>query len=177
MKYIQIACATLFCVAFPAVVDAVDIPNLWILSGQSNACGRAKLPGPDPIPAVTIFDHETGKFIMAQDPLPGMRTMGVGPWVAAAQTVADAGYDISLVGSATGGKPIAFWHPGEPGYVDLMAAIDKAGKGAGAMLWYQGESDALSGLTPAEYTQDLKQHVARVRKQTGNPDLWAVIQS
>lgn len=157
------------------VANAADMPDLWIMSGQSNACGRAALPGPAPTPEVTVFDRGSGQFVTAKDPLPGMNTMGVGPWVAAAQTVARSGIDVRLVGSATGGKPISFWHPGNAGHTDLMASINDAGKGAGVFLWYQGESDALSGVTRVDYVDELKQHVRRVRTQTGNPDLLAVI--
>jgi hypothetical protein len=92
-------------------------PDLWILSGQSNACGRAKLPGPEPHPLATMFDADRGEYVVAQDPLPQMGTTGVGPWVAAAQQVAaELNVPIRMCGFASGGKSIAFWHPGQPGH-------------------------------------------------------------
>ena len=121
---------------------AADLQTgLWILSGQSNACGRAKLPGPKPNPQVRMFDPQEDTFVIAEDPLPQMGTVGVGPWVAAAQTVAvDSQSPIRMCGFASGGKPIAFWHPGNLGHNGLFPVIEKAGQGAEVFLWYQGES-------------------------------------
>jgi len=175
MKNLQAVRVTMAFLALATAARADDTPSLWILSGQSNACGRAKLPGPAPKPTVTAFDRTLGRFVVAEDPLPGMNTIGVGPWVAAAQSVARSGVEIRLVGSATGGRPISFWHPGEPGHKDLMTSIEAAANGAGIFLWYQGESDALSGIAQADYADELKQHVTRVRAQAGNPELLAVI--
>lgn len=159
----------------PASASAEDNPNLWILSGQSNACGRAKLPGPEPDQRVMMFDPEANQFVVAQDPLPGMGTTGTGPWVAAAQKVAQAGLEISMLGFASGGKPISFWHPGHPGYEGLMPRIDDAGRGAGIFLWYQGENNTSDGTTAVEYQRELKEHVARVRKRAANPKMLVVI--
>ena len=154
---------------------ADDNPQLRVLSGQSNACGRAKLPGPAPDVRVKMFDPETGEFIVAQDPLPGMGTTGTGPWVAAAQTAAASAGEISLLGFASGGKPIAYWHPGKPGFVGLMPRVERVGQGAGVFLWYQGESDCGSGMPGAKYIKELSEHVSRVRKAAANPEMLVVI--
>ncbi|MEO1998850.1 MAG: sialate O-acetylesterase [Planctomycetaceae bacterium] len=149
--------------------------DLWILSGQSNACGRAKLPGPDASPRVTIFDPQQKRFVVAQDPLPHMGTVGTGPWVAAAKHVsAAAEQPVRMCGFASGGKPIAFWHVGQPGYKGLFPVIEQAGQRADVFLWYQGESDSRR-LTQAAYQRELTEHVARVRRAAGNPNMLAVI--
>lgn len=158
-----------------ATANADDNPQLWILSGQSNACGRAKLPGPAADERVTMFDPKTGEFVVAQDPLPGMGTTGTGPWVAAAQAVAPLAGDITMLGYANGGKPISFWHPGKPGYVGLMPRIERAGQGAGVFLWYQGENNSAPGTSGAEYVKELQEHFARVRKAADNPEMLVVV--
>ncbi|MBL4884990.1 MAG: hypothetical protein JKY95_10710 [Planctomycetaceae bacterium] len=150
--------------------------GLWILSGQSNACGRAKLPGPMPDARVTMYDPAQKKFVIAQDPLPFMGTSGAGAWVAAAQqVVSEHETQIRMCGFASGGKPISFWHPGEPGHRGLFPVIEQAGQQADVFLWYQGENDAGGNLTTAEYLQELTVHVACVRKVSGNPKMLAVI--
>ncbi|NQT15089.1 MAG: hypothetical protein HQ582_20195 [Planctomycetes bacterium] len=150
--------------------------DLWILSGQSNACGRAKLPGPEPHARVTAFAPEQNDFVPARDPLPNMGTVGVGPWVAAANLVAaESKQPVRLCGFASGGKPIAFWHPGEPGHKGLFPVIEQAGQEADVFLWYQGENDTGGRLTTAEYRRELTEHVARVREAAGNADMLAVI--
>lgn len=158
-----------------AKANADDNPHLWILSGQSNACGRAKLPGPPADERVAMFNPETGEFVVAQDPLPGMGTTGTGPWVAAAQTVAPLAGDILMLGFASGGKPISYWHPGNPGHVGLMPRIKKAGQGAGVFLWYQGENNTIPGTSAADYMKELQEHIARVRQQANNPQMLVVV--
>ena len=67
------------------VLAASGEEALWIVSGQSNACGRAKLIEFAADSRVTMFNPDTGQFAVAQDPLPGMNTKGMGPWVVAGQ--------------------------------------------------------------------------------------------
>ena len=157
------------------IISSADTTDLWILSGQSNACGRAKLPGPEPIERVLHWNPTTSEFAVAQDPLPGMGTEGTGPWVAAAQEAARGGVPVKMVGFASGGKPISYWHPGQSGDKGLMLRIAKAGQGAGVFLWYQGESNTGDPQQVATYASELKMLVARVRRQAGNEKMTAVI--
>jgi hypothetical protein len=148
---------------------------LWIVSGQSNACGRAKLIEFAADPRVKMFDPENSRFVVAQDPLPGMNTKGMGPWVVAGHHLAKNGTSVQLVGYAMGGRPIAFWHPGQPGDEGLFPRIARAGRKAGVFLWYQGESDAHAGMSTPEYQRELQQLVARVRKAAKNREMLVVI--
>ncbi|HUW19816.1 MAG TPA: sialate O-acetylesterase [Sedimentisphaerales bacterium] len=149
--------------------------NLWILSGQSNACGRGPLPGPKAIDEVRMFDPCEGKFVTAGDPLPGMNTRGVSAWVTAAQAVARKGHKIDMLGYALGAQPISHWAPGSEGERKLFSRIEEAGKGAGVLLWYQGESDTKSPEDAAAYQDRLTDLVARVRKAAENPHMTVVI--
>jgi len=156
--------------------------NLWILSGQSNACGRGALPGPKGIDAVRMFavdegrhDPGPGQWETAEDPLPGMETWGVSAWVTAAQAVAEKGHKIDMLGYALGAQPISYWAPGNEGEVKLLERIRKHGKGAGVFLWYQGESDTGSPEDAAAYQGRLANLVARVRKTAENPHMTVVI--
>ena len=156
--------------------------NLWILSGQSNACGRGALPGPNAIDEVRMFapdegrhDPGPGEWVTAEDPLPGMETRGVSAWVTAAQAVARKGHRIDMLGYALGAQPISHWAAGSEGERKLFSRIKEAGKGAGVFLWYQGESDTKSPEDAAAYQDRLTELVARVRKAAENPQMTAVI--
>ncbi len=169
---------SILCTSLIAKEPVTDKQNkaTWILSGQSNACGRAKLPGPLANELVTMFDPAQQKFIVAQDPLPYMGTAGVGPWVAAAQQVVkEQKTEIQMCGFASGGKPISFWHPGQPGHKGLFPIIERAGQKADLFLWYQGENDTGGNLNTVQYLEELKAHVARVRKAANNPEMLVVI--
>jgi hypothetical protein len=158
-----------------AITLADEPSDLWILSGQSNACGRAKLPGPKPDPGVQHLDPLQNKFVVAQDPLPGMGTEGVGPWVAAAQEVARGGVTVNTVGFASGGQPIEYWDPGQPGDVGLFPRITQFGQKAGAFLWYQGESNTKTTEQVGKYKTQMKDLVQRVRRQVANPQMTVVV--
>lgn len=155
--------------------------EVWILSGQSNACGKADpnpaIPGS---PLVKIFDPTKGVWVKAQEPLLGMRyedplgNRGLGSWLTAALTVAaKTGKGIRLTGTGCDGRPISFWANGQPGWTVLSDRIKKAGKGADVFLWYQGESDALANSRT--YQEDLKKFVARVREAADNPKMMVVV--
>ena len=156
--------------------------NLWILSGQSNACGRGLLPGPKPMNEVRMFAPDEGRhnpgpgeWVTAEDPLPGMETRGVSAWVTAAQAVAKKGHKIDMLGYALGARPISYWAPGSEGERKLLSRIKRKGKGAGVFLWYQGESDTSSPEDAAAYQERLANLVGRVRKTAENPRMTAVI--
>ena len=71
-----------------------------------------------------------------------MGTTGAGAWVAAAKLVAaEANLSVRMCGWASGGKPIAYWHPGQPGHDGLFPVIEIAGRQADVFLWYQGENN------------------------------------
>ena len=156
--------------------------NLWILSGQSNASGRGLLPGPKPIDEVRMFapdegrhDPGPGPWETAKDPLPGMETRGVSAWVTAAQTVAQEGHNIDMLGYALGAQRISHWARGSVGETKLLSRIEKQGQGAGVFLWYQGESDTGSPEDAAAYQDRLGSLVARVRKTAENPHMTVVM--
>ncbi|MCW8133359.1 MAG: hypothetical protein KIS92_23655, partial [Planctomycetota bacterium] len=166
---------TLACLAWVLFFFAAALPaaeDVWILSGQSNACGRGQLPGPAADPNVQMWNGKA--FVKAEEPLANMQGK-VGPWLFAATSVAKAGIGVKLAGFASGGQPIAFWDDGKPGWTALAAAANGGGKGAGVFLWYQGETDGSKSMSADEYRKNLKTLVERVRALAKNPKLQVVI--
>jgi hypothetical protein len=150
-------------------------PDLWILSGQSNACGRGRLPGLPASPAVEVFNPGGGTWMPAVDPLPGMGTQGVGPWQAAAvEYAALARRHVRLAGAARGGSSIELWNAADgPVWKSLSGVLDRAGTGAGVFLWYQGEANCGKGHD--RYLADFQDLVARVRQGCRNPGMTVVV--
>lgn len=156
-------------------VSAAEPQDVWVISGQSNAIGKGKLPGPPADPRVQVYDLQKNTWITAQDPLAIMGSIGTGPWVPAGQEVAKAGIGIRLIGANGDGVPISYWDEDKGTFKSLAAIIKKCGQGAGVFLWYQGESDAGQGTDPAVYHAKLKDLVARVRAAAKNPKMTVVI--
>ncbi|MBI3830484.1 MAG: hypothetical protein HY291_13270 [Planctomycetes bacterium] len=153
--------------------SAAEAPaETWVLSGQSNACGRGALPGPDADPRVKMWNGK--QFVEAKEPLAGMNGQ-VGPWHAAATDVAKAGIPVNLAGFAQGGMPIDYWDDKKAGWTSLAAAIKGGGEGAGVFLWYQGETDGMNGMSENDYKAKLKNLTERVRTQAKSPRMLAVI--
>jgi hypothetical protein len=149
--------------------------DLWILSGQSNACGRGRPPGLPPSPAVEAFNPADGKWIPAIDPLPGMGTQGVGPWQAAAvEYAALTRRSVRLAGAARGGSSIELWNATDgPVWKSLSSVLNRAGANADVFLWYQGEADCGKGHD--RYLADFQDLIARVRQACGNPAMTVVV--
>ena len=167
--------ATHLLVAGDAPSTAGGTGDLWILSGQSNACGRGLPPGLPASTSVEAFDLAKGTWVPAVDPLPGMGTKGVGPWQAAAVEYAGlTKRHVRLAGSARGGSKIELWNPTD-GIVwkTLSPVLDRAGTNAGVFLWYQGEANCEKGQE--QYQANWTDLVARVRKGCGNPAMTVVV--
>ena len=157
----------------PAANDAGR--DLWIVSGQSNACGRGLPPGLPADAAVEAFDPGKGTWGPALDPLPGMGTGGVGPWQAAAMEYARlTKRRVRLAGSARGGSKIELWNATDGSvWKTLSGVLDRAGRNGGAFLWYQGEANC--GRGHDAYPDQFKDLVARVRQGCGNPGMTVVV--
>jgi hypothetical protein len=149
--------------------------DLWIVSGQSNACGRGLPPGLPADAAVEAFDPGKGTWGPALDPLPGMGTGGVGPWQAAAMEYARlTKRRVRLAGSARGGSKIELWNATDgPVWKTLSGVLDRAGRNAGVFLWYQGEANCGKGSDA--YLADCADLIARVRQGCGNPGMTVVV--
>ncbi|MFH1024800.1 MAG: sialate O-acetylesterase [Planctomycetota bacterium] len=159
-------------------IEKSEKTELWVISGQSNACGRAPLPGLDPDPRAEMYDPARAAWVPAQEPIPGMNGT-VGPWIATAREyVAKSGTRLRLVGSATGGTPIRNFLNSRTRTSTgnaLRAAIKDRGQHADVFLWYQGENDAYDGRKTEEYLTDLKALVAEVRTLANHPGMTILV--
>jgi sialate O-acetylesterase len=161
----------------------VYVGDLWILAGQSNMVGRARIEEPYARdPRVRLFTLQ-GAWRLATHPLheeplpPGVTRPGHGPGLEfAGALVAATGVPIGLIACAKGGTSMDQWSPDAGGtgrnalYANLLAQVKLAGGRVAGVLWYQGEND--SGPEPsAVYQRKFLHLVARLRSDLGRPDL------
>ena len=158
--------------------------QLFLLAGQSNMAGRARVEAQDSVvnPRVMRLAKDS-TWVPAVDPLhwdkPAIIGVGPGRAFGLAITARDPSVRVGLIPAAVGGSPISSWEPGaldaatntHP-YDDAMARLRVARTHGRlrAILWHQGESDA----TPARsvvYADKLRALIARLRSELGEPDL------
>ena len=128
---------------------------------------------PDPVHANFKTDEERQKAI--SDWRDGAKGAGLGI-AFAKEMVKRTGRPVGLIASAHGGTSMAQWDPtlkGEEGkslYGSMYKQVVAAGGAVRGVLWYQGESDANKDGQPV-YREKMKQLVAAMRADSGNPDL------
>ena len=143
--------------AGPAVPKEVDEDfHLYLLVGQSNMAGRAKLDSLSKMtnPSILAFD-KTGNWVHATDPIHFDKpSAGVGPGISFAQTVlwvsGANNIKIGLIPCSVGGTSIDLWFEGKYDPVTKTYPYDDAIRRTKAamkygvlkgILWHQGGSD------------------------------------
>ena len=169
------------CVLAAESVNA-EVVRVFLLGGQSNMAGRARLAGlpTDPVnlqlPQDDILFYY-GRSLTTLRPGSGRN---FGPEVTFGRTVADAfpTEKFAIIKYARGGTSLSSdWEPVTGSTYSVfrktvskgLAELKQAGhttKVAG-MLWTQGERDAKAGRTTKQYETDLKGFIADIRSHYG----------
>ncbi len=164
-------------------IEDVYVGDIYILSGQSNMVGRARMEGPEPPHSKVKAFTPAGKWEEAKEPLHELtkglndvlRGTGLGlPF--AKEMVKRTGVPIGLVPCAKGGTSIAQWDPALKSegrkslYGNMLARFRDAGGKAAGLLWYQGEADAKPELSSL-YAGKFQKFVAQVRDDFDQPEL------
>lgn len=136
-----------------------------VVHGQSNAAnfGSARYAARE---AVDNFDPETGKCFAAVDPLLGTDGIGGSFATRLGDILIQAGrYDrVILMPIAKGGASLAYLNGEGLGLTtNGIAKLKAAGLAPTHILFQQGESDAISTTTAAQYVSLLHQIVKRFR--------------
>ncbi len=160
--------------------------HIFLLIGQSNMAGRAKIEDGDKKPVDGIFLWNIGekKWEAAVPPYNihspsrkavNMQRLNCGPSFARAYLEKHPDVEVGIVCAARGGSSIRQWDREKPDNFNLYAhAIDaakaalKEGGEFKGILWHQGESDSgPKGL--ATYPEKLAELVANLREDLNAP--------
>lgn len=169
--------------------EGTDRLDLYLLIGQSNMKGRGFMPEePKNDPRIIMMHLRDDQWYRARHPLhltgdaktfAGHDNAGVGPGLAFAEAVAEAGPEacIGLIPSARGGSAIQLWSETGQLYVNavrrtrLALAAGPEGKTKlRGVLWLQGEADAKEDRI-GKYPAALADLVDRLRKDFDDPEL------
>lgn len=153
--------------------------HIYLLIGQSNMAGRARIPDDlaDPIPRTLLLNAED-RWEQARNPLNrhstirkelNMQRLGPGHSFALEMTAHDPEATIGLIVNARGGSRIEEWAKGTDFYDEALrrvrAALD-TGELRG-ILWHQGESND----GDAEYLTKLQKLIEDLRADLDMPEL------
>lgn len=165
-----------------------DRLHIYILVGQSNMSGRAKVETQDrQLPKNLFLLDGHGKWVQATHPFiqytnvpngadvrvitaKGASGLNLGQAFAQSMLAANPDASIGLVVNSQGGSAIATWKPGGKNYVKTLERIRPildTGSVKG-ILWHQGESD--QKLAEA-YLDPLAQVIEQFRKDLKAPEL------
>ncbi|MFK7789870.1 MAG: sialate O-acetylesterase [Phycisphaeraceae bacterium] len=154
--------------------------HVYLLIGQSNMAGRAKVP--EEMSGVIercYLLNDKNQWVPAKNPMnlysairkgEGMQKLGPGYGFALAMLEANPDINIGLVVNARGGSKIEAWESKAKYYLtsrDRTKAAMKTGTLKG-VLWHQGESNASKHAT---YLEQLKTLVGNLRSDLGDKDL------
>uniref|UniRef100_A0A0D6R729 Sialate O-acetylesterase domain-containing protein n=1 Tax=Araucaria cunninghamii TaxID=56994 RepID=A0A0D6R729_ARACU len=166
--------------------------DIFVLSGQSNMAGRGGVhnskwdnfipPECQPHPSILRLNAHL-KWEKAHPPLHAdidiHKTCGVGPGLIFANTLLEKNYKdpekacIGLIPCAIGGTAIREWMKGSHLYNNMIhrtkAALAKGGV-LRAILWYQGESDAVEKAAD-NYPKNLERLIHDIRSDLNLPNL------
>ena len=163
------------CTAHPSeynTVSDIGIGDVFIIAGQSNAVGQgtSNQAYSGSLKATLFANSYTYENCLdptdssvdqvdtvSLDPFP---TGSVWPLIAT-EIMADQNVPVMFIPCAKGGTAISQWQPGvnhqdrSTLYGSMIYRALQQSNGVKAVLWWQGESDALAGQSPAYYSAQL----------------------
>jgi len=165
-----------------AGVDRVGVGDVFVTAGQSNAAcfgSPTQQPFDDRVSAHTL---SSGTWRLATDPQPnisgGMGTGGSAWPRLGSLLVRSNQLPIGFIGLAYGGTSLSQWQPGTSLYRNLTNTLVRFGaNGVRAVLWHQGESDALASTSASGYAQMLSNIVTRSRATAGWNVPWGIAEA
>ncbi len=186
MRLLSVLVCLCFCVVCPSAEQTPsgfkgnkDKLHIYLLIGQSNMAGRAKLDKTTEAPFKnTLLLNDKDNWEVATHPLNKhstirkdlkMQRLNLGYSFSLAMATKDKKVTLGLVVNAKGGSSIKSWKKGTKFYTEALRRANLAQKTGvlKGILWHQGESDSKD----TEYLDKLKTLVTDLRSDLKQPQL------
>ena len=162
------------------IIKKIGVGDVFIVSGQSNsACfGSAVTAASED--RVAVYSARDGLWRHCEDPLPSNSDdigYGGSPWPAAGDAlVEELKIPVGFVVTGRGGAAIAEFDPvSGPYYTYIKEAVTRLkDTGFKAILWHQGETDAINGTSTETYLSTLRAIISQSRQDAGFHVPWIV---
>jgi hypothetical protein len=167
-------------VAETAKIDKVGVGEVFVIAGQSNSTNSGQFPIKQTSGMVSSFSGLSWR--LADDPQPGThdKSKGGSPWAAFGDAmVAKFKVPIGIASTGFGGTSTTQWQPDakEALFPWFMTRVYQLGPGGfRAVLWHQGESDAIGGVSTDDYVARLANVIKTSKQQAGWEFPWFVAQ-
>jgi hypothetical protein len=172
-----------------AAVPWVGIGDVFVIAGQSNASGRGTTlhAAGHPYLKGGLFGNDytwreladpTDSNAGQVDAISGDPDAGGSVWALLGSHIMNArNIPVAFVPAARGGSSINDWTPNRFNRATLYGSMATRARatGAKAVLWWQGETDALNGVSQAEYAAQFSQLASTIRRDLGIPIIPALI--
>jgi hypothetical protein len=167
-------------VADPVTIDKVGVGEVFVIAGQSNSTNSGQFQTKQTSGMVASF---SGLFWrLADDPQPGThdKSKGGSPWPAFGDAMyAKYKVPIGIASTGFGGTSTNQWQPDakEELFPWFMTRVYELGPGGfRAVLWHQGESDAIGGMSTDDYVAKLSNIIKTSHQRAGWDFPWFVAQ-
>lgn len=161
----------------PATIrDKIGVGDIYITCGQSNSANHGAGGYSASDDRVCARTAVTGaSWIAAADPVPIASGTGGSVWPRLGDLLAAAeNIPIGFVAVGVGSTEVSQWLPGTTNYDSrLKPALQSfPARGFRAVLWHQGESDALASVSTATHASRLNSMIAQSRTDAGWTIPW-----
>ncbi len=152
----------------------------FVIAGQSNAVGQTTT-----LSAYTFLGVPAGLYrkpdnvwVNLADPTDNNSGNRGSAWPMMANAyIAERALPIGIIPAAVSGSSITSWLPGTTNYNAMLARVASAGVAPLGVLWWQGETDAQSGMSQATYHGHLATIAAQIQTDLGAPLFVAKLQN
>ena len=155
-------------------VPKVGVGDIYVTAGESNSANEGSPPATPVDDRVVARSSVTvNTWVPAADPLPIATGVGGSTWSRLGNLLADAeDIPIGFVAIGVDGTQASDWLPGTPNYDNrLKLALQSFPVGGfRGVLWHQGESDSVAGVSAADHANRLNAIITSSRIDAG----WSV---
>lgn len=159
-------------------MEPVGVGEVLVIAGQSYADGANDelFKVDDPQGRVAAFDRVKNSWRVAHDPQPNIATGGT-IWPPLGDLLLPiVQVPVGFVNVAVGGTASRQWLPGEALYENLSKAGSAIGRFR-AVLWQQGESDVIEGISTEKYVANLTAIRAKLAEEWKFSPPWLLAKS
>ena len=162
-------------------ISKVGVGDIYLTAGQSNSASFGQDKTTPKNDTVSTWNPETGAWVFSADPQVSWSGSFVGsggsPWPTLGDYLTEKyGVPIGFISSGWGSSVVADFLPeNNKHYKRLRIPLETFGvNGIKAVLWHQGESDAISGTSSEQYMNDLLTVVESSREDAGYNIPWVI---